>query len=168
MTATDDALEAMREALAEKDTERFVELLRTLATLDPEAAGMVATVMNATGGRGGVTFVGRLEKMAGAHGPTWVYQVRCEHEGLLYVGIASDLERRVAQHRSTKDWWADVDYVCATLEPTRSAAFALEARMISGLHPPRNIAGKPHAAPGRPMSWRLLDQFGHLIKSGDG
>lgn len=99
-------------------------------------------------------------------GPTWLYQAVCEHNGLLYVGIASDLSRRLAQHRATKPWWSDVDAVVAGLYPSRTAALTVEAGIIGGANPVHNIAGKPPGRRTRASEWTLVDRFGQPLEAG--
>jgi len=75
------------------------------------------------------------------YGPTWVYQLCCEHGGLLYVGIAVDLDRRLAQHRKTKAWWSEVAHVVAHQFPTRDDARLAELDAINLRQPIYNIEG---------------------------
>ena len=70
----------------------------------------------------------------------------CEHGELLYVGVAYDLQRRIAQHRATKSWWPEVDRVLGIRYATRAEALVLENRMIKQERPCYNVAGKPAAA----------------------
>lgn len=107
----------------------------------------------------------RRRRVAADDGPTWVYQAMCEHGGLLYVGVAHDVPRRIAQHRSTKSWWREVDIVCATRYESRTEALAVEARMIRGERPPHNIAGRPPvpSASSYSRQWLALDARGHVL-----
>lgn len=81
-------------------------------------------------------------------GPTWVYAAFCEHNGLLYVGVARDVPARIKQHRKDKPWWrAEVADVVANLYPTRREALAVEAHYIAMSRPLHNIAGQSGMAP---------------------
>jgi len=80
--------------------------------------------------------------------PTWVYRLYCEHEMTLYVGIASDLDRRLAQHRATKPWWPEVAIIEARLLPSRAEARALEATNIAAGAPRYNVSGRRPAVDG--------------------
>ena len=98
--------------------------------------------------------------------PTWLYQARCAHGGLLYVGIAYDVQRRVSQHRSTKSWWPEVDTVFAQRFETRAEAARLESAIIAGERPRYNIAGvRPHVVDPTGCDWVLLSRVGDVIQS---
>lgn len=76
-------------------------------------------------------------------GPTWVYQALCNHGLPLYVGMARDVPRRIAQHRRDKPWWdGDVWAVVADLYGSRDLAADVERKQIKLLHPLRNIEGR--------------------------
>lgn len=102
------------------------------------------------------------------NGPTWVYYAYCEHDGLLYVGVAGNVERRIAAHRYDKPWWdREVDYVLATLYPTRRQALDVEAHEIKTHRPTHNITGQastealPHEVlPHCSSTLRILDKRG--------
>lgn len=99
------------------------------------------------------------------NGPTWLYQACCEHGGLMYVGIAVDLDRRIAQHRATKSWWPNVDHVVGISYESRRLALDIEGRIIRGVHPRHNIAGvRRGAVDPKERDWRLLDRFGAVIQ----
>lgn len=74
--------------------------------------------------------------------PTWVYRCYCSHYGLLYVGVAADVRRRLHQHTS-KPWWPHVEYVLAERFASRAAALEVEAHTIRYDRPQHNIAGAP-------------------------
>jgi hypothetical protein len=73
--------------------------------------------------------------------PTWVYRCLCTHEALLYVGLAVDVDRRIAQHVATKDWWGEVSFVDAELYPTRFLAYKMESFYIVYDKPKYNVQG---------------------------
>ena len=76
-------------------------------------------------------------------GPTWVYQLFCDHGALIYVGVATDVRRRLKQHRATKAWWPEVFSVAAYLFPSREHALMVEAaRIREGVSPRYNVAGR--------------------------
>lgn len=104
--------------------------------------------------------------MARSEQPTWVYQAMCEHGGLLYVGVAYDIQRRLAQHRHTKTWWPEVDILLATHYKTRRQALDIEGRMIRDRHPLYNIAGKPRFTPTSTTPWLALDPRGLVLDGG--
>lgn len=106
--------------------------------------------------------------MAPPEGPTWLYQAYCEHQALLYVGIAVDLDRRLQQHRATKLWWPGVNYVVACQYPTRVEAAQVELNMIRGTLPPHNQAGKslPSGPPSVSKNWLLTDRRGAVLERG--
>lgn len=100
--------------------------------------------------------------------PAWLYQATCTHGALLYVGIAYDVPRRLGQHRATKSWWPEVDAVVALHYPTRRTAAAVESRIIAGVHPVYNIAGKPaHRPDGARGGWVLYDPRGNVLDRAD-
>lgn len=100
--------------------------------------------------------------------PCWVYYVYCEHGGLLYVGVAADVPRRVQQHRKDKKWWRrEVHSLIAYHYPTRRQAFEVEAHSIRTYRPHYNISGvagpeaMPHeVAPHRYDTLTVLDARG--------
>jgi predicted GIY-YIG superfamily endonuclease len=101
-------------------------------------------------------------------GPTWVYYAYCKHGGLLYIGVARDVQARVKQHRAAKPWWdQEVDSMLAFVYPTRGQALAVEANAIRVYRPAYNIAGQasmeclPHEiAPYDYRSLQALDAKG--------
>lgn len=105
--------------------------------------------------------------------PTWVYHAFCEHNGLLYVGVASDPERRVRQHLYAKPWWRhEVDMVLAELYPSRRQALDVESSAIHNMRPTYNLRGQappiclPHEKrPHEPLRGhlRLLDAHGLAV-----
>jgi len=58
---------------------------------------------------------------------TWLYHLESRAAGLLYIGVAWDLDRRLRQHRKTKSWWPEVYIIASFLYPSRQSALAAEA-----------------------------------------
>lgn len=80
---------------------------------------------------------------------TYVYYCFCAHGGLLYVGVAKDLQRRLGQHKA-KPWWPDVDFITAHVYWTRAQALQVEQHVIWHDHPMHNVAGhNPYEVPCR-------------------
>lgn len=94
---------------------------------------------------------------------TWVYRCYCEHRSLLYVGVARDIDRRLAQHAATKPWWTDVDEVLGDLYQTRRAALRVEAHCIKYDRPQHNIAGQS-PRPNDPLIFVRRKDFGRVGK----
>lgn len=57
---------------------------------------------------------------------------------LLYVGITNDPWRRFSQHRSQKDWWADVSTICQQSFTTLDELKCAEKRAIQSENPRYN------------------------------
>jgi len=70
-----------------------------------------------------------------------LYRLWSRDHVLLYVGVTSDLDRRLEEHRSDKAWWGDVDQT--TTEEFRSMRLVLEAeaRAIFWERPRHNVLG---------------------------
>lgn len=68
---------------------------------------------------------------------------------LLYVGMSSDLETRLATHRRTKPWFGEVTDVRVQWFPTRRAAATRESQAIRRLQPVHNIV-RPASLPSEP------------------
>ena len=66
-----------------------------------------------------------------------VYFLRDAEDRLVYVGKASSLRRRLADHARTRRWEA-IESVAWELAGTPSAAEAREADLLAGLQPPWN------------------------------
>lgn len=99
--------------------------------------------------------------MAKERGPTWLYIIICEHSAALYVGIATDVERRLDQHWRDKPWWSDVRGVLAYQLPTREIARQEELRLIRQYRPIYNIEGVPSPDPlGQIIQERRFDVIG--------
>jgi predicted GIY-YIG superfamily endonuclease len=62
---------------------------------------------------------------------------------LLYIGITSDLTRRLGQH-AEKRWFPQVKTISLEWYPTQAAAFVAEQRAIRQERPRMNITGKRH------------------------
>lgn len=92
--------------------------------------------------------------------PTWVYHLCCEHGGLLYVGIARDLQQRLKQHCATKDWWDEVWHVYATQYPDRMTARIVERQHIWEGRPRYNtndVRPDTHRSPYRYLHVRVYN-----------
>jgi hypothetical protein len=59
-----------------------------------------------------------------------------------YIGVSRDVERRLKQHRRTKSWWTDVQYVYAEPRPSLDEALAMEADCIAVTNPCHNSQGR--------------------------
>ena len=57
---------------------------------------------------------------------------------LLYVGITNDPWRRFSQHRSEKDWWAEVSTICQQSFETSEALKYAEKKAIRSENPRYN------------------------------
>lgn len=75
--------------------------------------------------------------------PTWVYRCFSTERHLLYVGIAHDVPRRMAQHAATKSWWDKVDHIFTEQYATRRKALTVESWFITHHNPRYNVAGMP-------------------------
>lgn len=87
--------------------------------------------------------------MSGVSGEeTFLYYCRNASGRALYIGVTSDVARRVSQHRD-KHWWVGVSHVETTRCATRADALALETVEIKALQPPfnRSQAVDPVEAP---------------------
>lgn len=73
---------------------------------------------------------------AGAHS---LYRLFSRSGELLYVGIANDVERRMAQHRQDKPWWPQVADAVVEEFPDRRAALAAERVAIRTEGPVYNV-----------------------------
>lgn len=72
--------------------------------------------------------------------PTHVYRLYSEAGALLYVGIASDLDRRIGQHRYEKPWFWQVARIEYETFDGRSAAKGAESLLIRTEKPIYNLA----------------------------
>lgn len=79
--------------------------------------------------------------------PTWVYELTDFDATVLYIGIAVDVDRRLAQHRATKHWWSDVHFVTCARYANRVQALAVEAHAIATRDPVYNVQGVPQPPP---------------------
>lgn len=70
--------------------------------------------------------------------PAWVYLCLPVDGKAIYVGSSYDLVKRFADHRSRKDWWAEVDHIeirpCASIDE----ALASERALIEEIDPVHN------------------------------
>lgn len=71
----------------------------------------------------------------------YLYEAFCKYQGLLYVGITNDFQRRIRQHRATKDWWPEVDCVPVSEFTDRFSARRAELATIRHDHPSHNVDG---------------------------
>lgn len=70
--------------------------------------------------------------------PTAVY-CAVQDGVIVYVGIATNFERRVAQHRRRSAWATeDVEFTLYCTSPSRRAALDLERKMIEEMQPANN------------------------------
>ena len=81
--------------------------------------------------------------------PTYVYRCYGPDDALLYVGIANDVEQRLANH-AQKEWWRMLRHVETEELPNRIAAKRLETKYIRELSPRFNIAETSRAARAKP------------------
>lgn len=65
---------------------------------------------------------------------------------LLYVGIANDPFRRMAEHRQGKQWWQQVKHLTLEHFPNRKEALTAEREAIKTEHPRYNIQHNERAA----------------------
>lgn len=70
---------------------------------------------------------------------TYLYRLWSSGGDLLYIGVTSDIERRMTQHSKVQSWWGDVAMWGIQVLPTRSAAFAAEAAAVAGESPRHNL-----------------------------
>lgn len=71
----------------------------------------------------------------------WVYRLFAENR-CLYVGMTKDLDRRLDEHRYSKEWWSEVDRIESDWYPTRSEAMIYEEGFIRRLDPVHNVLGR--------------------------
>lgn len=67
-----------------------------------------------------------------------VYSIFSAAGELLYVGMTQDIKKRIAEHRRSKDWYAEAESIMAFEFPDRATAAAAEAEAISELQPIHN------------------------------
>lgn len=80
-------------------------------------------------------------QIAGATAPATVYRAYDDAGTLLYVGCAVNVEKRMAQHRRTAAWYADMARTETVEYPSRGLALAAEAEAIRAEHPAYNVSG---------------------------
>lgn len=73
------------------------------------------------------------------HKPTDVYRMFDADGRLLYVGMTTCWENRVAGHRNRTPWYAEVADVQFVTYPTRSAALTAERAAIASESPAYNV-----------------------------
>lgn len=89
--------------------------------------------------------------------PTAVYRLFDANDQLLYLGISSELTRRMRAHAKSKPWWADVAWDDVRWYPNRAAAECEEERAIAAEVPKYNVRhhpDEPHGGHG-PRGHRL-------------
>jgi hypothetical protein len=80
---------------------------------------------------------------------------------LLYIGLTTNLEDRLADHRSMKRWWEDVATIEIEHFPTRAGAVEAERRAIIDEVPQWNVTNGYAPAEGahpRPPAHRIEEQ----------
>lgn len=71
--------------------------------------------------------------------PTAVYRLYAAEDILLYVGVTSDIELRLAQHAETQPWWNHVVRYTVDWMSSRSSALRIEAHWIAQDSPLYNV-----------------------------
>jgi predicted GIY-YIG superfamily endonuclease len=79
-----------------------------------------------------------------------------DDERVLYVGMTSDLQRRIREHRHTKKWWHRVRVIHWVPQPSVDAALRAEVAAIKTLRP---IYNQQHREANALLD--LLDMFIH-------
>jgi len=74
--------------------------------------------------------------------PTFLYRLYDATGNLLYVGITSDIARRMNQHATDKAWWPEVARKTIELHPSRSDAGFAEMAAVRKEHPRHNVRGR--------------------------
>ena len=69
---------------------------------------------------------------------TTLYRLFDRRGALLYVGITSNLTRRMYHHKSIQPWWLDVHRTEAVIYPTKTDAFEAESEIIRSERPRHN------------------------------
>ncbi len=77
----------------------------------------------------------------------YVYEAYDPTEAPLYVGLANDLNSRLAWHRSYSPWYASAARIVWTLYETRNAAGRAEVERIRALRPRHNSQHNPDPTP---------------------
>jgi predicted GIY-YIG superfamily endonuclease len=77
---------------------------------------------------------------------------------VLYVGIAVDLERRIAQHKANQPWWPEVANVAAWQFPTRAQARSAEVDANHIYQPQYNRADVNDKRRHELDQWRQMHQ----------
>lgn len=85
---------------------------------------------------------GQLPEVIPADPGHVVYVARSIFGDVLYVGVTSNLYRRLAAHQSATSWWGDVHTIAIHAAKTRRAAARLEATSIVALQPRYNVNGR--------------------------
>jgi hypothetical protein len=80
--------------------------------------------------------------------PTALYRCYDQDGDLLYVGISTNLGKRLATHASEKPWWPQVADIHVELFPSKPAAQAAEVQAISTEEPRYNGHQETRVGPG--------------------
>lgn len=67
-----------------------------------------------------------------------VYRAFSKDNELLYIGITQDLKSRVSTHKSSKEWWGEVDRIDEESFDDRVSAMKAEVRAIKSENPKYN------------------------------
>lgn len=78
----------------------------------------------------------------------YLYRIYGAKSRLLYVGITTDLEKRLGQH-SEKSWWTEVRAIESQTHESRANARAAEVEAIRSERPIYNRAGNTNILPAR-------------------
>lgn len=100
---------------------------------------------------------------------TALYRYYDQDDRLLYVGIANEPFRRMAQHRHGKGWWTEVVRVDIEQFDSRPEAAEAERLAIVNEHPLYNITHAPRPTPTAPLevtAWCAV--CGHQVLAGAG
>ncbi len=82
---------------------------------------------------------------------TYVYLASDELGRLLYVGITSDVYRRMGQHAVASPWYDKMAHVATELYATRRQAAKREQQLVERHDPPHNTMLKKRAEAQRNM-----------------
>jgi excinuclease UvrABC nuclease subunit len=92
--------------------------------------------------------------------PHVLYRMYDPERRLLYVGLTTNLEDRLADHRSMKRWWRDVATIELEHFPTREGAVEAERRAIIDDVPEYNVTNgyaEPNGYHWRPAAHQRPD-----------
>lgn len=86
---------------------------------------------------------------------TCVYRAFDAEDRLLYVGIADDVERRIAAHQGGSGWFDHAERLVIESHVDRAAAMSAERQIITRERPLWNLQGSPDKA----AAQKLVDEF---------